>query len=81
MKVIIGTALLALALGGGATAMAQSYPPKRQYHHAVHHQGGQVLGPAYGREGEPLGPAYWGQELMPNPRTCGPGACQDNPRY
>jgi hypothetical protein len=40
-----------------------------------------VLGPAYGQPGEPLGPAYNTDLWMPNPRTCGPGACQDNPWY
>jgi hypothetical protein len=40
-----------------------------------------VLGPAYGVPGEPLGPAYNTDLWMPNPRTCGPGACQDNPWY
>jgi|HubBroStandDraft_1064217.scaffolds.fasta_scaffold1580975_2 hypothetical protein len=40
-----------------------------------------VMGPAYGRPGEPLGPAYNTNEPMSDPRTCGPGACQDNPYY
>jgi hypothetical protein len=40
-----------------------------------------VLGPAYGRPGEWLGPAYNMNLLMPSPRVCGPGACQDNPLY
>lgn len=40
-----------------------------------------VMGPAYGVPGEPLGPAYNTDLWMPNPRTCGPGACQDNPWY
>lgn len=40
-----------------------------------------VMGPAYGQPGEPLGPAYNTDLWMPNPRTCGPGACQDNPWY
>ena len=40
-----------------------------------------VTGPAYGVPGEPLGPAYNTDLWMPNPSTCGPGACQDNPWY
>lgn len=40
-----------------------------------------VTGPAYGRPGEWLGPAYNTPLWMPNPSTCGPGACQDNPWY
>jgi hypothetical protein len=39
-----------------------------------------ITGPVYGREGEPLGPALWGNSIT-NVRTCGPGACQDNPNY
>ncbi len=38
-------------------------------------------GGPYGRPGEPLGPAFWGQSPPTNPRACGPGACQDDPRY
>jgi hypothetical protein len=40
-----------------------------------------VVGPAYGHPGNWLGPAYNTNLWMPNPRTCGPGACQDNPWY
>jgi hypothetical protein len=40
-----------------------------------------VMGPAYGHPGNWLGPAYNTDLWMPNPRTCGPGACQDNPWY
>jgi hypothetical protein len=40
-----------------------------------------VMGPAYGRPGEWLGPAYITHPWMPDPSTCGPGACQDNPWY
>jgi hypothetical protein len=40
-----------------------------------------VMGPAYGHPGQPLGPAYNTDLWMPNPGTCGPGACQDNPWY
>jgi hypothetical protein len=40
-----------------------------------------VTGPAYGHPGNWLGPAYNGNYSMPDPRTCGPGACQDNPWY
>jgi hypothetical protein len=39
-----------------------------------------VLGPAYGRPGEPLGPGRW-DDYYTNMRVCGPGACQDNPLY
>jgi hypothetical protein len=40
-----------------------------------------VMGPAYGHAGNWLGPAYNTDLWMPNPATCGPGACQDNPWY
>lgn len=40
-----------------------------------------VTGPAYGHPGNWLGPAYNTDLWMPNPGTCGPGACQDNPWY
>ncbi|HEY2527496.1 MAG TPA: hypothetical protein VGJ20_06010 [Xanthobacteraceae bacterium] len=39
-----------------------------------------VAGPAYGWPGEPLGPGVWGDSTT-NLRSCGPGACQDNPYY
>lgn len=50
-----------------------------QYRHRRHCC---VMGPAYGWPGEPLGPAYWTNQLwMSDPQVCGPGACQDNPWY
>jgi hypothetical protein len=85
MKFAFGTAILALVFGvGGSATLAQPYPSAPYYHHAYVHRHGHIRGPTYGRSGEPLGPAYWGTtgpEQMPDPRTCGPGACQDNPRY
>src|SRR5580693_3954830 len=76
-----------------ASASAQPYPDHRRPHHGASAwymrdwYGGMlrppccVLGPAYGRPGEPLGPAYNLGLRMSNPRVCGPGACQDNPYY
>jgi hypothetical protein len=40
-----------------------------------------VLGPAYGRPGEPLGPGIWGLTGVINPRSCGPGLCQNDSHY
>jgi hypothetical protein len=40
-----------------------------------------VRGPAYGVPGNWLGPAYNTDLWIGDPRTCGPGACQDNPWY
>src|SRR5580704_5919998 len=76
-------------------ACAQPYADERRRHPGAHvsarHMrdwyGGTfrpaccVLGPAYGRPGEPLGPAYNLGVWMPDPRVCGPGACQNNPHY
>jgi hypothetical protein len=82
MKLTIGAVLAALVMAGGpGAAMAQPRPDGfgvRVHHHR------HVAGPVYDRRGEELGPAYWGTtgpEAMPNPATCGPGACQDNPLY
>jgi hypothetical protein len=81
MKRIIRTLfLVSLFALGASSASAQGYP--RWHHYGTRTRGGYVLGPAYGRPGEPLGPAYWNSWSWPgNPRTCGPGACQDNPLY
>jgi hypothetical protein len=70
--------LVALFAVSANSAFAQGYP---RWHH---YRGGYVPGPAYGWPGEPLGPAYWytgGWSWPGNPRTCGPGLCQDDPRY
>jgi hypothetical protein len=40
---------------------------------------GSIFGPVYGGVDEP-GPALWGNSIT-DVRTCGPGACQDNPNY
>lgn len=88
MKSIIRTLLLTALFALGASA-AFAQPGPYWHHHGrywrgygVRSPGGYVLGPAYGRPGEPLGPAYWSENWWPgDPRTCGPGACQDNPRY
>jgi hypothetical protein len=87
MKPTVGAALAVLILGvAGIAAPAQAHSSKHyydRYYDSVRHYH-HVRGPAYGWPGQPLGPAYWGTtgpELMPDPSTCGPGACQDNPRY
>jgi len=41
---------------------------------------GTVLGPAYGRPGEPLGPGIRDLSII-NPRSCGPGLCQNDSHY
>jgi hypothetical protein len=90
MKPIVRTLLLTvltlpLVIEAGV-AFAQP-GPHHWHRHGVWHRhglptpGGYVLGPAYGRPGEPLGPAYWNGNWPGDPRTCGPGACQDNPLY
>jgi hypothetical protein len=81
MKRIIRTLfLVSLFVLGASSVFAQGYP--HWHHHGMRYRGGHVLGPAYGWPGEPLGPAYWNSWSWPgNPRTCGPGACQDNPLY
>lgn len=71
--------LSSLFVLGVSPGFAQAKP--YWHRHAVRSPGGHVLGPAYGRPGEPLGPAYWNGNWPGDPRTCGPGACQDNPRY
>jgi hypothetical protein len=82
----IKTALvLVIFLGGTSASLAQTNPAESNtaQMHKIY-RGGRVSGPAYGHPGEPLGPAYMGTtgpEQMSDPRTCGPGACQDNPRY
>ena len=94
MKPIIRTlSLAALLVIGAGSAFAQPGPywhrhGSRYWHGqvvypgVVRSPGGYVIGPAYGRSGEPLGPAYWSENWWPSdPSTCGPGACQDNPRY
>jgi hypothetical protein len=87
VKLTFGTALLVLIFGlTGMSATAQADRVNRYYDydyahiHRYHH----VRGPAYGWSGEPLGPVYMhttGPEKTPDPRTCGPGACQNNPLY
>lgn len=64
---------------GVSSGFAQGYPYR--YHYRAPSPGGYVLGPAYGLPGEPLGPAYWNRDWPGNPRACGPGLCQDDPRY
>jgi hypothetical protein len=88
MKPIVRMLLLSsLFVVGAGPAFAQPGPywhrhGVRTWHrYGVPGPGGYVLGPAYGRPGEPLGPAYWNGYGPGNPRVCGPGACQDNPLY
>ena len=77
--------LLSAIVTASNLACAQPYPDARKQHRPVHagrmpdwYYGTNrpaccVLGPAYGRPGEPLGPAYNMGVLMPDPRVCGPG--------
>ena len=82
MRRIFPTLLLVAVFASAASSVfAQGYP---RWHYGARTRGGYVLGPAYGWPGEPLGPAYWntgGWSWPGNPRTCGPGLCQDDPRY
>ena len=92
VRTLLWTATAAVT---ATAAFAQSSPAERPHHNGAyqsaaylaHRHHGRVygshccvLGPAYGQPGEPLGPALWNQNII-NPRTCGPGACQDDPRY
>jgi hypothetical protein len=91
MKLVV-ILLTASAVAAGATAAsAQPYHHHYGYHGPRPHitapaddwYGNRtccVLGPAYGRPGEPLGPGRWGDHYT-NMRVCGPGACQDNSLY
>jgi len=74
---------LAVTMGTASMALAQTNPSTTDYGQHGHHYR-HVRGPAYGRPGQPLGPAYMGtvgHERTTDPSTCGPGLCQDDPRY
>jgi hypothetical protein len=80
MRLSLRILFFVLAFALGATSVfAQGYP--RWHHYGAPSPGGYMFGPAYGWPGEPLGPAYWNENWPSNPRTCGPGLCQDDPRY
>lgn len=82
--IMLATAV-ALACGITTAMAAHTYPAEPNTIQAQKtYRGGHVRGLAYGYPGEQLGPVYMhttGPEMTPDPRTCGPGACQENPLY
>jgi hypothetical protein len=78
MKLLLLCAVMLVSVVTAVPVAAQYYP----YQQGLGNQPACcVTGPAYGRPGEPLGPAYNSGLFMPHPSTCGPGACQNNPYY